>query len=434
MFIRSGNHSRRFTRTAVSISALAGGLTVAIGLAAPGAVSADGGDSPPITLPPSFVLPPPSDPVFSLPPITIPPTTDPVFSLPADITIPPTTDPVFSLPADITISPTTDPVITLPTDVTIVPDTAETTVPQTTPPTTDPSVSVSVSPPPPAITVPTAPLYLAAKPGVGSVKLTWNAPSNDGGAPISHYGIERATSAAGPWTNAGYSFTTSFTSTGLTNGVKYYFRVHAMNADAEWGPWSPTKSATPANYPGTPTGLTATPGAQSIKLAWNAPASNGGSTITWYRVNVYDANCVSKIYDFTVYATSTTYSLPNGTDRCFFVQAVNAIGAGPYSNWAEAIAGAPLAPASCQLTYYSYGDYLQVTWTEPTNWVYYPAGYHVEYGNGDGFTIEEVTHDEDWDNDVMSNPPTGQVHAEVSAINGADEHGLVCSTNTVTVP
>src|SRR5690348_6847047 len=67
------------------------------------------------------------------------------------------------------------------------------------------------------------------------------------------------------------------------NGTMYYFRVTAVNRVGE-GPASGEAKAVPATVPGTPAGLTATPGKSKVTLRWAAPPS-GGSPITGYIIH-----------------------------------------------------------------------------------------------------------------------------------------------------
>ena len=116
--------------------------------------------------------------------------------------------------------------------------------------------------------------------------LAWNAPTANGGEPVTSYNIYEGTSSGGETLLCSTSTTaTTFTSTGLTNGTSYYFVVTAVSLAGE-GPVSNEASATPATLPGAPTGLTATGGSTQVVLSWAAPASTGGSSVTSY--NVYE--------------------------------------------------------------------------------------------------------------------------------------------------
>src|SRR5229473_2258544 len=92
-------------------------------------------------------------------------------------------------------------------------------------------------------------------------------------------------------------------------------------------------SATPATTPGSPSGLTVTAGHSLVTLSWTAPASDGGSALTRYRV--YDGTTAG-FQDGTAATTSTGTSatvtrLTDGTTYYFRVAAVNAVGEGPAS-------------------------------------------------------------------------------------------------------
>jgi hypothetical protein len=75
--------------------------------------------------------------------------------------------------------------------------------------------TIIVAPPPPI-----APIGLTAVAGNQQVTLTWQALS---GAPV--YDVKYSTTNGGPYTTVASSPTTSYTVTGLANGVKYYFVV-----------------------------------------------------------------------------------------------------------------------------------------------------------------------------------------------------------------
>jgi len=81
-------------------------------------------------------------------------------------------------------------------------------------------------------TVPAAPTNLQVAAGNARAVLTWVAPTNNGGAVITDYRIQRTLAAGAPnWTTVArpVSTLTTFTVTGLTNGTAYRFRVAAVN-------------------------------------------------------------------------------------------------------------------------------------------------------------------------------------------------------------
>jgi titin len=103
---------------------------------------------------------------------------------------------------------------------------------------------------------PGAPTGVAAIPGDASANVTWTAPTNSGGSPITSYVVQDSTDGGGTWTPAVRSAAaaiahdspaTTETVTGLTNGTAYVFRV-AANSTTGTGAYST------ASAPVTPTG------------------------------------------------------------------------------------------------------------------------------------------------------------------------------------
>ena len=78
----------------------------------------------------------------------------------------------------------------------------------------------------PQETVPSAPRNLLADAGDGQVKLTWDAPEDDGGSEITD--CQYRINGRNPWTAIG-STDTTHTVTGLVNGTVYVFEVRAVN-------------------------------------------------------------------------------------------------------------------------------------------------------------------------------------------------------------
>lgn len=79
--------------------------------------------------------------------------------------------------------------------------------------------------------VPAAPTGISGTSGVGSVALSWTAPTNTGGVSLTDYIVQYSTDQSS-WTTFadGTSTATTATVTGLTGGTNYYFRVAAVNS------------------------------------------------------------------------------------------------------------------------------------------------------------------------------------------------------------
>src|SRR5438128_1904271 len=122
------------------------------------------------------------------------------------------------------------------------------------------------APPPPA-----APIGVTAAPGDGQVTISWTASSGATSYNL-YWSISSGVSKSNGTKVAGA--TSGAAVTGLTNGTAYYVVVTAVNAGGESPESSPAASATLP--PAAPTGVTATPGAGQVTVAWTA--SNGATS------------------------------------------------------------------------------------------------------------------------------------------------------------
>ena len=172
----------------------------------------------------------------------------------------------------------------------------------------------------PAATTPDAPIDLAGTPGPEQVSLTWNPPADDGGSPITEFRVR--TFDGGVQMGA---FQTSAGSpaviTGLTNGTPYTFTVSAVNAIGEGPETADTGPFTPVDVPGAPTGVGATAGNAQATVSWVAPADDGGSALTGFRVRAFDgAVLAAGPVDVGAATTQTQVTgLTNGTPYTFTV-------------------------------------------------------------------------------------------------------------------
>jgi titin len=171
--------------------------------------------------------------------------------------------------------------------------------------------------------VPGAPTAVAATSGVRQLGVSWQPPASDGGSPVTSYSVSAVNTAdATDTASSGVlaSSARSFPLTGLRNGATYAVSVRATSLAGDSG--AATATATTYALPGTPTGVTAVPGDKKVTVSWAAPAGDGGTPITGYRV-VMTPGSVTQ----TVTGTSVVVSgLVNGTTYTFTVAATNAVG------------------------------------------------------------------------------------------------------------
>ena len=196
---------------------------------------------------------------------------------------------------------------------------------------------------PPATTAPDAPTSLTATADDQTeIDLSWTAPSNDGGADITGYGIEVSTNGSN-WSDLVAdtdSTATSYSHTGLTAGSTRYYRVSAINSAGTSAPSSAdsatTDSPPAATAPDAPTGLTATADGQTeIDLSWTAPSDDGGAAINGYKIEVSTGGSSWTNLVADTGSTTTSYShtgLTAGTTRHYRVSAINSAGTGPASS------------------------------------------------------------------------------------------------------
>jgi fibronectin type 3 domain-containing protein len=191
--------------------------------------------------------------------------------------------------------------------------------------------------------LPSSPQYLMGTPGDKNVLLTWESPSNDGGALISSYYIYKE-NQQGDMARIASVNATSYLDEDLTNGVYYFYAVSAVNSAGE-GAVSSIVSVKPYTVPSAPTNLSAIGGNTEIKLTWSSPSSDGGDIIVGYKI--YRAAAQNGWTYLTQIGALTEYldsGLDNGARYKYLVTAVNEAGEGPASN--EATATTTITPPS----------------------------------------------------------------------------------------
>src|SRR5439155_1182642 len=175
-----------------------------------------------------------------------------------------------------------------------------------------------------------APQNLQATSGTGNITISWQAPASNGGSAITGYKVYRSTSSG---TETGYvslGNVTSYTNTGLTGGTTYFYKVRAVNS-VGLSPLSSEASATAITVSSAPQTLSLHDALTII--SWQAPASNGGSAITGYKVYRSTSSGTETGYVSLGNVTSyTNTGLTGGTTYFYKVRAVNSVGLSPLSS------------------------------------------------------------------------------------------------------
>jgi len=134
-----------------------------------------------------------------------------------------------------------------------------------------------------------------------------------------------------------------FVNTNVSPGATYRYFVRARNATGTTDSNTlqapaPTTCGIATTIPGAPQNFTAFAGDGQNSLFWNAPSSNGGSTITSYRV-FRGTNSSNRLIvtsggcaNLNPVTSCKDTGLTNGQNYDYIVSAVNGVGTGPPSN------------------------------------------------------------------------------------------------------
>ncbi|MEI8051892.1 MAG: fibronectin type III domain-containing protein, partial [Actinomycetes bacterium] len=207
------------------------------------------------------------------------------------------------------------------------------------------------------IDVPGPPAIVGVTEDDSQVTVSWTAPSDIGGSPITNYTV-----SSDPGSMTCQSTTTlSCTVSGLSNGTAYRFTVAATN-EAGTGPQSAESSPkTPRGKPQAPSLSVKKTTSRSISISWSAVNGNG-SDVKYYTVTTQPGGDSQKVdglsFDFATTDSSTAFS--------FVVTATNDAGEGDQSDSTPSVRATdgPQPPSNLRAT--SIGDgSVTVAWAAP---------------------------------------------------------------------
>ena len=214
--------------------------------------------------------------------------------------------------------------------------------------------------------------------GDSAIDVSWDAPLDDGGTPITRYEVQWSTDADGVsgWNNAGSTpdgTTLTLKNTGMTFGTTRYYRVAARNSRglSAWSDPPYVSATTLAGVPGQPSLTVRATDANTIALTWTVPADNG-DPITGYEIEWSADGSVGNWTALTSPgATATSYDdtpLNPGTERHYRIRAVNSTGNGSWSTARNATTppAVPGAPTNVQAV--ANGENaIDITWEPPSD-------------------------------------------------------------------
>ena len=194
-----------------------------------------------------------------------------------------------------------------------------------------------------ASSAPGAPTIGKATGGSAQASLLFTAPSSTGGAAISAYTASCVTGTTTTTTTTVYGSGSSspLVVKELTNGSVYVCSVKAVNSVGS-SRASAGVVVTPAAVPGAPTIRSATPASARASIAFLAPSSTGGMSITGYTASCVTGTATALTASGTSSPINVT-GLANGSTYLCSVAAKNSMGTGASSGTVSAAPAAVTA-------------------------------------------------------------------------------------------
>jgi titin len=217
-----------------------------------------------------------------------------------------------------------------------------------------------------AVTLPDPPTNLSYGLNTDQIELFWEAPTDNGGAPLQGYRIYRnSSSGIESLIGSTDSETLLYRDVNIENGKEYIYKVSCFTANGESNPSDPLIVIS-SDIPSAPTALEAISGNSSILLTWSSPLYDGGLDIIRY--NIYrgmEGKATEKMY--FVEAGSNYFNdtnVTNGIEYRYEITAENLEGESPISETVLAVpVTVPDPPGSIGCRE---GDgFVEITWSEP---------------------------------------------------------------------
>jgi len=213
---------------------------------------------------------------------------------------------------------------------------------------------------------PTAPVNASASRANQQITVSWNTPLSAEGATMSGYNIYRSLSPGTEEFLIATGLQNQYTDGNLTNGIRYYYTVTAVNAIGE-STFSSETSAVPAAVPPGPRNVTTVQGNGFITVSWLSPANDEGAAILGYKL--YKSTTANVTETWIALGNVTNYTdsfVVAGQVYFYAITAINAEGEGSMSDviniTAAVVPGAPVnlqveSGPACMLLSWEVPDY-----------------------------------------------------------------------------
>lgn len=223
-------------------------------------------------------------------------------------------------------------------------------------------------------TTPMEPLGLNGTGYIKHIGLTWNAPSDDGGAPVVGYKVYMVDD--GELIYLGETNVTEYVAADLIVGIYYTFKVSACNRAGE-GNLSEPITLICGLAPSTPSFTNVTAGQSHVQLKWSEPEVLGSGDLLGYIINRTSESGSEEFY-----SASTSYndtSVVNDVTYTYTVRAFSEFGESAPSDEVMATPSwfgtVPDAPSDINAT--AGADHVYLTWDAPDDGGQEIIGYRI---------------------------------------------------------
>ena len=195
---------------------------------------------------------------------------------------------------------------------------------------------------------PSAPRRLAASiNSSGHIVLSWTAPTDNGGRSITGYQIWRYNGSSWSTVDTVGNVLTYTDDDNLSDDITYSYAIRATNSNGagEWSQAVQIQAMVDSSILTAPQQFTVVWRSSGVVMEWEAPAHNGGSSVTGYQIYRYDGNSWSLVVLLGNVTTYTdTSSLTQNQTYYYTVRARNSDGFGEWAGSVGVIAD-PTVPS-----------------------------------------------------------------------------------------